>query len=162
MGSIPLSSFTTASVTLDQFRQAIYVGEDCAIMAFATPSGISVYRANADWSNIHLVALPPNFNLQAVSLDLIWVVSNSILYRYDPSTFQYTPMATLPSFQHYNIRSNQGRVLLWGTNTHMVNDFTGTLRMYQVSTNITLWAYEYVKSSGVFNTIGPTTVTGAL
>ena len=130
-------------------------------MAFSTPLGTSVYRANADWSNIHLIALPSNFNLQTVSLDLIWAVSNNILYRYDPSTFQFTQMATLPSFQHYHIKSNQGRVLLWGTNTNVVNDFTGTLGVYQLSTDISVWAYEYVKSSGVFNTIGPLTVTGA-
>ena len=84
LGVIALTSFTQQSnLTTYDLRKMFKVGEHCRTLKFQTPNLTAFYRANANWTTLVLIALPPGARLQASSKDLTYLVLNNILYRYN-------------------------------------------------------------------------------
>ena len=159
LGALPLTTFTTDPVTIDQMGAAIHIGEDCAVLAYTSATATSVYRASADWQNIHLITLPAGFNLQTVSLDLMWGISGNVLYKYDQNTFQYVAKKTFFSHQQYNLKSERGRVLVWASNSTVLANVGG---VYNIQTNMAVWALNYDWSTGAVVQIGVMNIQNAL
>jgi len=98
------------------------------VMTYNNPSlGImAAYRANANWTAIHIIVLPTNWNLQTVSYDLSYAVANDTLYAYNPSAFQYEAKFTFQGAAGvtYNVRNTGGRILVWQQVITSVNNLT--------------------------------------
>ena len=91
-GILPLSEFTNDSAVTSAplpaakqlIQAAMSVGGKCRVMTYVNPSlGImAAYRANADWSAIHVIVLP-SWSLQSLSSDLSYAIANDTIYAYN-------------------------------------------------------------------------------
>lgn len=92
-------------------------------MAFQnTPtSQISIYRASVDWTEINLVVVPSDWNVQAVTLDLMYGISNHKLYKYNKNLFQYDELYAFNPSMIYWIKNSQGRILVTSKNSTVID-----------------------------------------
>lgn len=157
LGALPLSTFTTDTVTLAQIAAMIVVGEDCDVLAFSNGATTGIYRASSDWTSINPVTLPANWNSQAASLDLEYGISNNHLYRYNRTTFSFDDVYTFPANQKYQILNSGRRVVIYSSNSSFVNNNTSPKT---ISTDFKIYVLHDQTGNQV--TIGTIEVTNAI
>ena len=90
----------------------------------------AAYRANADWTTVHIIVVPNSWQPQAVSRDLLYAISGNVLYAYNKNTFTYdVKYAFTNAYVSYQLRSDQEKLLVWGINTVMAANNTGNLTL---------------------------------
>ena len=140
---------STIPVAKELIRAAMSVGGMCRVMTYNNPSlGImAAYRANANWTAIHIIVLPTNRNLQTVSYDLSYAVANDTLYAYNPTTFQYEAKFAFLTFPGitYNIRNTGGRILVWQQIISSVTNLTSTFgyEMYGIQSVVKAFSFHH-------------------
>ena len=70
-------------------KKAVKIGEDCLVLKFTVGAVTVLYRANAMWTQMHVIILPSKWTPQASSSDLKYTISDNKLYQYNASSFRY-------------------------------------------------------------------------
>ena len=162
-GALPLTNFTAdpavlnSSITVAKqlIAGAMTVGHKCMKMTYVNPSLniTAAYRATPDWSAVHIIVLPTNWNIQTVSADLNYVIANDTLHVYDQNQFTYVSKYSFanPQGNNYEIRSLGGRVVVWTRKTNGV-DYTSTLGFWILMSEI--YVYTFHNQTSGFTLIG--------
>ncbi len=82
---------------------------------------VAIYRASADWTEINVVVVPSNWNVQAATRDLMYGISNHKLYKYNRNLFQYDELYTFGPSTTYWIKNSQGRILVTSKNSTVID-----------------------------------------
>ena len=88
----------------------------------ATKKNVNItaaYRSSPDLSAVHIIVLPFNWVIQAVSYDLNYVIASDKLYAYDRTQFQFVEKYSFanPLGSTYEIRTLGKRIVVWTRKT---------------------------------------------
>ena len=152
-GALPLSNFTADAAVLSGtladakrlIAEAMTVGTLCEKMTYINPSQniAAAYRSSPDLSAVHIIVLPTNWNIQAVSYDLNYVIASDKLYSYDRTQFQYVEKYSFanPLGAVYQIRTLGKRVVVWTRATQSTN-LTSSLGYYLLVSLVQVYAFH--------------------
>ena len=81
------------------------LGKDCSVISIQniTTGTYHLFKPNSNWTNLQEIALPSDWNFQAQTKDILFVVSSSKLYRYNQNNFTLDQIYTLPVKQNYTL-----------------------------------------------------------
>jgi hypothetical protein len=121
-----LANLTNMTVSPGEAKNNFILGEECSGVYY----GDQLFRfVNGSFVRVQT---PPGWWKYSVPESMAYGIGSNILYRYNPSTGDFSDAFTFPQHQAYQIRSNRLGLVVVGANRTVANNTTSISQNFYV------------------------------